>query len=30
LVKEEIAHPDFIRGKMIYKLKSDNDLEPYR
>jgi hypothetical protein len=28
LVKEEIAHPDFIRGKMIYKLKGDNDLEP--
>jgi len=30
LVKEEIAHPDFIRGKMIYKLKSDSDLEPHK
>ena len=24
LVKEEIAHPNFLRGKMIYKLKSDD------
>jgi hypothetical protein len=24
LVKEEIAHPSFLRGQMIYELKSDN------
>lgn len=26
LVKEETAHPDYIRGKMTYELKSDGEL----
>jgi hypothetical protein len=27
LVKEEIAHPNYLRGNMIYKLKSDDHVE---
>lgn len=30
LIKEETAHPEYVRGKMVYEIKSDNGLENHR